>query len=109
MGFTANDVPNQTGRTALITGANVGIGFETAKALAVRGARVVLACRNAEKMQAAARQIRAHAPGAHVDEVVCDLADLASVRSAAALVRDRLGHLDLLVNNGGIMALPAEG
>ncbi|TVL91945.1 oxidoreductase [Streptomyces sp. SAJ15] len=107
-GWTASDIPEQTGRTAVVTGANSGIGYVTARELARRGAEVVLACRDAERGAAAAERIRAEAPGARVRVAPLDLADLASVRGfAAELTRHLPGdRLDLLINNAGVMALP---
>ncbi|MFC5720127.1 oxidoreductase [Streptomyces gamaensis] len=103
-GWTASDIPDQSGRTAVVTGANSGIGYVTARELARRGARVVLACRDATRGKAAEERLRAQAPGADVVFAPLDLADLSSVRAfAAELPGDRL---DLLVNNAGVMALP---
>ncbi|WP_432252167.1 oxidoreductase [Streptomyces sp. HNM1019] len=103
-GWTASDIPDQTGRTAVVTGANSGLGLVTARELARRGAHVVLGCRSEKRGAEAAERIRARAPGARVEVARLDLADLASVRAFAA------GHkgdrLDLLINNAGVMALP---
>ncbi|QLH21640.1 oxidoreductase [Streptomyces sp. Rer75] len=103
-GWTASDIPDQTGRTAVVTGANSGLGFVTARELARRGARVVLACRDAGRGKDAEERIRAEAPGAVVRFAPLDLADLASVRAFAADLPDE--RLDLLINNAGVMALP---
>lgn len=100
------DIPDQDGRTALVTGANSGLGLQTAKALAGAGATVLLGCRNAAKAQAAQRQIREASPDATVEIVELDLSDLASVERAAAEVSERSEPLDLLVNNAGVMAPP---
>jgi len=81
--WTVADVPDQSGRTALVTGANSGIGFEAAAVLARRGADTVLACRDAGKAKAAAARVTAAAPGATVSVVRLDLASLDSVRAAA--------------------------
>jgi len=103
-GWTASDIPDQTGRTAVVTGANSGLGYATARELARRGAQVVLACRDAGRGKDAEERIRAEAPGAVVRFAPLDLADLASVRAfAAEFPGDRL---DLLINNAGVMALP---
>lgn len=106
--WTAADVPDQFGRTVVITGANVGIGFEAAKVLAVRGATVVLACRDVEKGQRAAEAIRGEVEEASVPVVQLDLASLASVREAAEAIRSSSPHLDLLVNNAGVMQVPYQ-
>jgi len=106
-GFTATDVPDQTGRTILVTGANTGLGFETSKVLAERGARVLLACRSEEKARNAIAKIRVAAPDADLDFVPLDQADLASVRAASEQVRGE-DRLDVLVNNAGIMMPPRE-
>ena len=94
-----------TGRTALVTGANSGLGLATTVALARRGATVLLACRSAEKAGAAIAHVRAAQPDARLEHLPLDLADLASVRAAAAAVNGRPA-LDLLINNAGIMAIP---
>lgn len=102
--WTADDIPDQTGRTALVTGANSGLGFHTALQLARCGAHVVLACRNPEKGRAAVGRIKTQHPAADVELAELDLASLASVRAAADAYGDR--PLDLLVNNAGVMATP---
>jgi NAD(P)-dependent dehydrogenase (short-subunit alcohol dehydrogenase family) len=104
--WTAADVPGQAGRTAVITGANTGIGFEAAKVLATRGASVVLAVRNTGKGQDAADRIKAAAPGADVTVQRLDLTSLASIRTAADELRDQHGTIDLLINNAGVMYTP---
>jgi NAD(P)-dependent dehydrogenase (short-subunit alcohol dehydrogenase family) len=103
--FTAADVPDQTGKTFFITGANTGIGFEAAKVLAGKGARVLLGCRNPEKGKDAVAQIADAHPGADLTLVNIDLGDLASVRSAADVVNQE-PKLDVLINNAGIMWNP---
>jgi NAD(P)-dependent dehydrogenase (short-subunit alcohol dehydrogenase family) len=90
----------------LVTGANRGIGLEAARLLAQRGAHVVLACRNVERGEHARRRIAAHVPDAEVRLLHLDLTDLASVRRATEAFRDRHDHLDVLINNAGIMAAP---
>ncbi|MCV7079274.1 SDR family NAD(P)-dependent oxidoreductase [Mycobacterium szulgai] len=104
--WTADDIPDQTGRTAVITGANTGLGFETAAALAAHGARVVLAVRNLEKGKQAAARIAAATPGAEVELQELDLSSLESVRAAAAQLRDDHDRIDLLINNAGVMYTP---
>lgn len=98
-------MPSQEGRLALVTGANSGLGLATVKALASRQATVILACRSNRKGQLALQQL--HDQGLNGLELLeLDLADLSSVRRAAESVRDRYGHLDLLINNAGVMAPP---
>ena len=103
--FTAADVPDQSGKTIFVTGANTGIGFEAAKVLAGKGARVLLGCRSIEKGKAALTRIADAYPGADVELVEIDLADLDSVRKAAEVVA-REPRLDVLVNNAGVMWNP---
>ncbi|REE95130.1 oxidoreductase [Thermomonospora umbrina] len=103
-GRRAPDIPDLTGRRAVVTGANSGIGLHTALALARAGASVVLACRSAERGGAALARIRATAPDADVALASLDLADLSSVR---AFANEHGGDpLDILINNAGVMALP---
>lgn len=104
-GFTDRDVPDQSGRTFLVTGANTGIGFETARVLARRGARVLLGCRSEERADAAIARIQAESAGADLEFLPLDQADLASVRAAAERAADE-PRLDVLVNNAGIMGVP---
>jgi NAD(P)-dependent dehydrogenase (short-subunit alcohol dehydrogenase family) len=104
--WTVDDIPDQTGRTALVTGANSGLGLHTSIALARRGARVLMACRNPEKAAEALRRVQSDAPGARAELVSLDLASLKSVRAAAADVAGRTDTLDLLVDNAGVMAIP---
>jgi NAD(P)-dependent dehydrogenase (short-subunit alcohol dehydrogenase family) len=104
MGWSETDIPDQGGRTAVVTGANSGIGYCAARALARAGARVLLACRNERRGQEAAARMRHEVPDARVGYRHLDLADLSSVREFAAGVGGE--RLDLLVNNAGVMALP---
>ncbi|MEU4832639.1 oxidoreductase [Streptosporangium sp. NPDC023615] len=105
--WTEADVPDQGGRVALVTGANTGIGLETARVLAGRGTTVVIACRDTAKAAVAVERIRAGAAsGAGVEVLRLDLASLESVRRAASEFLDRHERLDLLVNNAGVMAPP---
>lgn len=103
---SADAMGSQTGRTFLVTGANSGLGFETARALARSGAEVVLACRNQQKGDEALTRIRAESSEAKVSLLPLDLADLRSVREAAARFAAEHELLDGLVNNAGLMALP---
>lgn len=100
--WTATDIPDQTGRVAIVTGANSGLGLEITRALAEAGAYVVMACRNVDKAEAA----RASVPGGddHSEVRQVDLADLESVRAFAEGISD--WRIDLLVNNAGLMAIP---
>jgi NAD(P)-dependent dehydrogenase (short-subunit alcohol dehydrogenase family) len=104
--WTAADIPDQTGRIAVVTGANSGLGLVTARELARAGASVVLACRDTAKGAKAAGAIRAAAPAADVEVQALDLADLASVREFATRLADDRDRLDLLINNAGVMAPP---
>ncbi len=104
--WTTNDIPDQTGRTAVITGANTGLGYETAAALAAKGAHVVLAVRNTDKGQAAADLISRRSPGASVAVQELDLTSLESIRAAAEQLRAAHDSIDLLINNAGVMFTP---
>jgi NAD(P)-dependent dehydrogenase (short-subunit alcohol dehydrogenase family) len=105
-GWNFIDIPDQSGRTAVVTGANTGLGYETATALAARGARVVLAVRDLDKGTAAADLIaRAH-PGAAVSVQELDLSSLASIEQATRELRSEHDQLDLLINNAGVMMTP---
>jgi NAD(P)-dependent dehydrogenase (short-subunit alcohol dehydrogenase family) len=106
MGWDVDDIPDQTGRVAVVTGANSGLGFVTARELARAGARVVLACRNLDKGHAAVDQIRAAVPEAQVQLEELDLASLASVRGFAERFKATHDGLDLLINNAGVMGTP---
>ena len=104
MGWTADDIPDQRGRTTVVTGANSGIGLEATRELARNGATVIMACRSLERGEDAAGDIRDDVPDADLRVEACDLGDLTSVRSFA----DRLGTepIDVLINNAGVMAIP---
>src|SRR5215467_13775872 len=106
--WTSEDVPGQHGRLAVVTGANAGLGFQTARVLAARGASVVLAVRDTDKGKAAAARIAVTAPGATITVQPLDLASLESVRSAAAELRARHPKIDLLINNAGVMFTPKQ-
>ncbi|MGH9227427.1 MAG: SDR family NAD(P)-dependent oxidoreductase [Acidimicrobiales bacterium] len=101
--WTIDDMPDQTGRIAVVTGANTGLGLATARALATRGAAIVLAVRNIDKGKDAASTITAHSPRADVTIQRLDLSSLASVREAAAELRASHDTIDLLINNAGVM------
>lgn len=105
MGFTENDLTDQSGKTFLITGANTGLGYETARALALKGGQVWLACRSEQKAQAAMDRIKTLAPNAKLGFVALDLGDLEQVAQAAEHIKS-LGKLDVLINNAGLMTPP---
>jgi NAD(P)-dependent dehydrogenase (short-subunit alcohol dehydrogenase family) len=104
--WTTADIPDQTGRVAVITGANTGLGYETAAALAEHGAHVVLAVRNLDKGKDAAARITATGPRGDVSLQELDLTSLASVRSAAEQLRSEHDRIDLVINNAGVMWTP---
>jgi len=106
-GFTAADVPDQTGRTIIVTGANTGIGFGAAEVLAGKGARVLLGCRDRGKAEAAMAEIGRKVPDADLAFLPLDQADLASVRAAAEQAAAE-PRLDVLLNNAGVMFPPLE-
>lgn len=99
-------IPDQRGRTFVITGANSGLGLVSTLALAAAGARVVMACRNPDKAAAAAEQVRSRTPDADLILRPLDLADLASVRAFADDLPNHVDRVDVLLNNAGIMAIP---
>jgi NAD(P)-dependent dehydrogenase (short-subunit alcohol dehydrogenase family) len=103
--WSANDIPDLSGKTAVVTGANSGLGYETAVALAGHGAHVVMACRDEGRGTEALQRVRAEAQGASAELSLLDLADLASVRKFAEAYAGERGQLDILVNNAGVMAL----
>lgn len=105
MSWTAADIPDQRGRTAVVTGANGGLGLVTARDLAVKGAHVVMAVRNQQKAAAAVEEIRAAAPHASLELVALDLSSQASVKEAAGQILAAHDSLDLLVNNAGVMGI----
>jgi NAD(P)-dependent dehydrogenase (short-subunit alcohol dehydrogenase family) len=104
--WTAADMPGQDGRIVVITGASSGVGFETARLFAAKGADVVLACRDHGRTRRAMERIAAEVPGARISELSLDLASLASVRAAAAGLRSRHPRIDVLINNAGVMWAP---
>jgi NAD(P)-dependent dehydrogenase (short-subunit alcohol dehydrogenase family) len=104
--WTPADMPDQSGRTALVTGANSGLGLQTSLELARKGARVLMACRTPAKAEAALKTVRAAVPNAAAELLTLDLASLDSIEAAADDVAGRTSTLDLLVNNAGVMAIP---
>ncbi|KUH98144.1 SDR family NAD(P)-dependent oxidoreductase [Mycobacterium sp. IS-3022] len=104
--WTAADIPDQSGRTAIVTGANSGLGYDTAAALADKGAQVVLAVRNLDKGTEARDRIKAASPNAVVTLQELDLSSLDSVRRAADELRAAHPRIDLLINNAGVMYVP---
>ena len=106
MSWSAKDIPDQTGRTAVVTGANGGLGLETAEALAAAGATVVLAARDPEKTERAETRIRRTVLEADLQVVALDLGSLDSVRAAAATIGAAHERIDVLVNNAGVMGIP---
>ena len=106
--WTSGDMPGQQGRLAVVTGANTGLGLETARVLAARGASVVLAVRDTDKGKAAAARIASSAPGANVTVQPLDLTSLDSIRAAAGELRAQHPRIDLLINNAGVMFPPRQ-
>ena len=104
--WTADQLPDMDGKVIVVTGANSGLGYESALALARKSARVLMACRNQDKGQLAADEIRKQVPDAKIELRSLDLADLASIRSFAEGVLSDFDRLDGLLNNAGVMALP---
>jgi len=104
--WTERDVPDQSGRVALITGANGGLGFENARALAAKNARVIMAVRDLDKAATARREIEESHPGAELDVRELDLASLDSIHAFADRIIDEYDRLDILINNAGVMAIP---
>jgi len=106
MAWQVDDLVDQSDRTVVITGGNSGIGFEAAKALADKGARVIIACRDANKARVACEQITSGNSAASVEAVTLDLASLQSVRACAEEISGRCERLEVLINNAGVMAIP---
>jgi NAD(P)-dependent dehydrogenase (short-subunit alcohol dehydrogenase family) len=104
--WTTADIPDQTGRVAIVTGANTGLGYETAAALAAKGAHVVLAVRNLDKGKDAVALISKRNPSADVALQELDLTSLDSIRAAAEQLRSDHDRIDLLINNAGVMYTP---
>jgi NAD(P)-dependent dehydrogenase (short-subunit alcohol dehydrogenase family) len=107
--WQASDIPDQKGRTVLVTGASSGLGLRASQALAAKGAHVLMGCRNPTKAAAALEEVKASAsPDADVEIVSIDLADLASVRKCAEQLNDSGQDIDVLINNAGVMAVPYQ-
>lgn len=106
MGWTAEDIPNLSGRVAVVTGANSGLGLESARALAGKGAHVVMAARNLDKAETARSDILGDFPNAHLDIEELDLASFQSTRTSAAKIAANHAKIDILINNAGLMAMP---
>jgi NAD(P)-dependent dehydrogenase (short-subunit alcohol dehydrogenase family) len=106
--WTAADVGDQTGRVAIVTGSNTGLGYATAHVLASRGARVVLAVRDVQKGNAAAARLVGRVPRADVTVQPLDVGSLQSIRTAAAEIKSAYPRIDLLINNAGVMYPPRQ-
>src|ERR1700758_1308536 len=106
MSWGASDIPDQAGQVAVVTGANAGLGLETARELARKGAHVVMAVRNQQKAQGAEADIRGGVREASLELVPVDLGSQASVRAAAEQISHAHERIDLLVNNAGVMGIP---
>jgi NAD(P)-dependent dehydrogenase (short-subunit alcohol dehydrogenase family) len=104
--WSARDIVDLTGKVALVTGANSGIGYETARELAIHGAHVILGCRDADKARKAVDALEKELDRSSIEILPLDLSDLYSVRNAAASLLSTHAHLDLLVNNAGVMGTP---
>ena len=104
--WTYNDVPTQEGRIALVTGANTGIGLQTALMLAKKGTEVILACRDLTKAEKAINEIKQEVPAAKVSYIKLDVSDLDSVAECAEKIKAQHSRLDLLINNAGVMIPP---
>lgn len=106
LAWTDRDIPNQSGRTVVITGANSGLGFENARSLAGAGAHVIMVARDAAKVESARAAISAEHPNAALEIVSMDLASLESVRLGAEAILAKHQRIDILINNAGVMAIP---
>lgn len=106
MNWTFDNIPDQNGRTCVITGANSGIGYADATILSQKGCRLILACRNLEKASAAANSIRSAVPTAQIDLKELDLSNLSSVHKFAEDCSNEYTSIDLLINNAGVMIPP---
>lgn len=106
--WTEDDIPPQKGRVAVVTGANSGLGFQTARALASKGVHVVLAVRSPQKGRDVVDRIRPTAPDSRLSVQNLDLASLSSVRQAAEQLEENLASIDLLIDNAGVMFPPKQ-
>lgn len=106
--WTQDNMPSQSGKTIIVTGANSGIGFLTAKELAAKGAKIIMACRSIDKAEKAAQEIRNTLPNADVSVTQLDIANLASVRSFADNIAAEHTQIDTLINNAGVMGFPTR-
>ncbi len=106
--WTQQDIPDLTGKVVVITGANSGLGFESAKELARNGARVVMTARNLEKGERAQADILQELPDADLDLIQLDVGSLDSVRTFATKIKEKYDRLDILLNNAGLMAIPRQ-
>ena len=104
--WTITDIPDLTGKTVIVTGGNSGLGFESVKAFALKGARVIMACRSMAKGEEAKKQIVKFLPTADIIVMELDLADLKSIRNFTSKFKQNHTHLDVLLNNAGIMMVP---
>ena len=104
--WTTADMPDLTGKKVIVTGANSGVGYEAARAFAIKGAHVVFASRSQERAEAAVAKLRQQSPDVAVEIILLDLADLAAVHEFALSYNAHHDRLDILVNNAGIMAIP---
>jgi len=104
--WTANNIPDMTGKVIIITGANSGLGFESSIALAGKGAKIVLACRNVQKAKAALADLKKSVRGANAEIMPLDLASQKSIHTFAEAFKAKYDRLDILLNNAGIMQVP---
>ena len=104
--WTQNDIPDQSGKVIVITGANSGLGLECTRTLAAKGATIVMAVRSIKKGEAARDEVLAAVPDARLDLMTLDVGNLASVREFAAAFKAKYDRLDVLMNNAGVMAIP---
>ncbi len=104
--WTIDNIESQAGKTVIVTGANAGIGFETARVLSLRGAHVVMACRNMEKGEMAVKRITGEKPSGSVELMPLDLSDFESIKQFAKAFRAKHKKIDILINNAGLMFPP---